>query len=500
MPVVIILAAVGLVNLAICVRRKENWQTPLIIILALAAMLIIDQIKWQLVLIQCGLVSDGTVAVAISVLFKALPLLWLAKILYSLIGDTTTGARAAAKVSLIVLTIVALPPVCLPARAHGRPLEISHVLDHPGQQISQLIKLNARDLKGRDWRSMYLLVDADGVRSLKDLQVNINGFAVKPLYIPGISMVSDFASLKRESGNIFYWEGENEWSCLTNPTAISVDELRQWFMLPLPANVVDSIETAGGALITLRKTDSSPSTIYSELAAANASSVLLPSVVFHSWEKTFYAPESVNSFSDTRCDLRFSPKSDVENAKAREIPNIRLLVAKPNRPQSAACLPLRSWRLSDVSLDQLQVSVVSVRSDLNSSHSSPACLPKCVNDQLLLLVIKGRSKALLGSPSPHIGVQFLCERKAGTTVYSSPWPPLSIAAGQNWSDFQFAVPVSPTQLPGLVRAVRITTTNGDPSRNYIGLVSAPAAFAAKDMTLQVARLSNRPLAEGYSLF
>ncbi len=532
MPIVIMFAAAGIVSLSTCLRYKSY---PLILstIAAITAVLISAQLNFSPLLLKTGIVSNIMWAQTADFTIRLIPVICLACIIAILIGSTTRGYRRAGYVCTGLLLLLLIPAVCLPSRANGRSLETTFILNRPEQVLRQEILLPP------SVGPAYLMLDLDGIKSLNGLTVSINGVEITPRFIPSLAVIATSPMHRHLQGNSFYLEIENLFHCLALPSRISSDDLRQWFLLPLPSSITGYTEeskmetkeseiAAGGSRvqarrsgplkkleIELKKTNFATTTIYGEFAR-NKYDLVIPSISSQSSEKAFCCVESPATFGDPRFDARVkllqtssegqsatdgqiangephdaTGRADSKNgeeslkASVRAVPNIRLL----STPEGNAIGTTESTvKLPDQQVDSARQSMVSI---------SPA-FP--TGAQIMLLRFHGSVKTLQGNPAPHIALQAFSGKDGAITGYDSPWLPSRLLTADSWQQFEFTVPLAVAELPGSVKALNILITDGDPQQQLLRKQHSHSSFAVKDFAVETSPLTSRPLEPGFCIY
>ncbi len=287
MPLVVLLASAALVIFA----RSFATETKLA-----AKLFIAVSCLW---FICRANVAGGTIAVfpslnpnlivAASALIKVAFLLYALDALWRFVYVTKVERILATTLALVV-TVVALPSLCLPLKAHGRWYEqrvkvskknfASQTIDVPPSSVSQ---------PDRMW---FLMVDADGYNQLNALKLMFNGRVLKEPSIPGLSF-ADLSNRYDPVGEGLQKPFEHIYASLASPAGKSLVDLRQWFFIPIARdlviekNIVEAVPSAE---------EEQP-----ELFATYRRDVL-PSVFRSSWDKAFYGSDWERGLSDTRLE------------------------------------------------------------------------------------------------------------------------------------------------------------------------------------------------------
>jgi hypothetical protein len=287
-------------------------------------------------------------------------------------------------------------------------------------------------------------------------------------------------------------EIENLFHSMAIPSGISNDDLRQWFLLPLPNNLMSTskglFDSTKKLQIELKKTNFATTIVYGEFAR-NKYDLMIPSISSQSGEKAFCGVESPTTFGDPRFDTRIKLlelDSDPQlTSTTRAIPNIRLL----STPEANAITSGESHvALPDQQIDSDQRATISIAPQFAG------------NMKLVLLRLHGQMKTLQGAPAPHIGLQAFSGKDGMIATYDSPWSPSKLSVAENWQQFNFMVPLPVSDLPGKVRALNILISDGDPQRQLLRKAHGQSTFAVKDFSMEISPLAFRPLEPGYVIY
>lgn len=485
MPVVIMFAGAGVVSMVTCLRHKSY---PLILstIAAIIAVLISAQVNFSPLLLKTGILSNILLAQSADFTIRLIPIICLACIAIILIRSTTDGYRRAGYICTGLMLILIIPIACLPSRANGRSLETTFILNRPGQILSQEIILPP------SVDPAYLMLDLDGINSLNGLTVAINGIEMQPRFIPSLSVIAITQMHRHSQENSSCLEIENLFHSMAIPSGISNDDLRQWFLLPLPDDIMSTskglLDSTKKLQIELKKTSFATTIVYGEFAR-NKYDLMIPSISSQSSEKAFCGVESPTNFGDPRFDTRIKlleHNSDPQpTSTTRAIPNIRLL----STPEVDAISSGESHiALPDQQIDSDQDATISITPQING------------NMKLVLLRLHGQIKTLQGAPAPHIGLQAFSSKDGVIASYDSPWTPSKLPVAENWQQFNFMVPLPVSDLPGKVRALKILISDGDPQRQLLRKTHGQSTFAVKDFSMEISPLAFRPLEPGYVIY
>ena len=312
---------------------------------------------------------------------------------------------------------------------------------------------------------------------------------------------------------------EIEWvlDSLTKPAGISPSELRQWFLLPIPAGMLQGKQAMK---VQIANAGDQPAQLYGSYAVSG-NAVLMPSVNLHSWEKAFYGVETDEGLSDSRYNMRLksmaatcydndlSTEPGIQSGRY----NIHLLAAPPEdsskRPQIYVLAPERLSQ--DTELLNHPVTVSNL--DMASSQWSlaPQALPAFQPADLWVVRVSGAVRRSEGEGKLGISIKVAGDNPAQT--YISPWA-AATRYGTEWRHFDTSVPVQPGSLPGKPDKLLLGLSTmpihtiahiGDAAKNDGAVDLAHSSVDAqddgathvvtqfKDVSLRIERLPSNPL-------
>jgi hypothetical protein len=385
----------------------------------------------------------------------------------------------------IALMLIALPIAIVPANANGRWYEWKAPIE-PGQPITSRIKLSADDWKTIGNRPLYLLIDADGINTLQDGKLRINGQEAEIAALPNISLLEDFSRLQPSRG-VTMREGEWIWSCMTESVPMRNCDLRQWFLVPLK-----DVARNGDLTVSFRGTKG---TIFGAYATGDKSRHI-PSLNSCSWEKAFYGVENPDGLSDPRYDTKISARTFEDNSGDLSADkglqtggyNIRLLAA-PAATQAAAA-PIfalqEPYQASGDAMVEHRFPDTPV-ADQSFRTFDNYELPGYKPHQLWLVRVHGTAVRRGGAPCT---LSFTLKANGNTPMpYSSPWTP-NITASNEPTKFDFIVPFEPSAVAGL-KNFTLTARAG-------GTEHGVTEFS--DVSMQILPTPVNPIAPGSTIY
>ncbi len=504
MPLVTAFAAAGVFELAQLARFASSRRQ--FCLLATASLLFLCVLKSNFIPVLASMLGPDkvTVCLILSCTFKTLSLLFLTGSLWICI-EKLQGNKKFAKCTAVLLALFVLIPSCLQLRAHGRWQEWQHTLSEPGDKAVETIQLNSALCNELSGRQCYLLVDADGWQSFfKSASIRVNGEQLKSPIIPGISLPDCIFWYADEAGGKVTRHYEQIFAALALGTGISLADIRQWFLLPLPSTAFKQeqlqieIEQSGTTPIKLFGTYPTKSTV-----------LQIPNVYNYSWEKVFYGVENDKGLSDSRIDSAISratcppQRIDLSNESGLQCGNYNIRLLASPAAQSTTNQFLRSIYCSTANRNETLVS------GLESHHTSLKNLPKetstlawQIPEQLWLVRISGRVKAESAGCLPSTGVTIESKDKTGKIhTYNSPWIPVVRDNVNQWVPFDFAFPVNTRAFPGELSSIDIHCHAIDPAIASISPAlprNLDARFA--DLKLEILSMPSLPTAQGYKVY
>lgn len=322
-PGIILLAAAGLVAVANAISSKTKQER-------LSGYLLLGGL-----VAFCALVRVGALLYSGSAFSSANPML----IEGCLLAAKATGLAlfaggvlhfctvhrlpSTARASILILTLVLIPFVALPLRCYGRAAERALPLY---STITRTVLLSESEAEFARNNQCYLAIDADSALNLNNnIAISINNEPVTASVISGIRLTE--SHIRAEAPPNYHYR-ELIFNCLTSAADTDVLHLRQWFYIPVPADV---IEKANGSF-RIQITPTSPEangSIFARFQPAKGN-YKSPSFSLYSFDKTFYGVESDAGLSDPRLDRQVTLASQPAEPKPNQnelIPNIFIVAA-----------------------------------------------------------------------------------------------------------------------------------------------------------------------------
>ncbi len=213
-----------------------------------------------------------------------------------------TGYKKLANIlTTVTAALIIVPLLALPERANGRFGESILTLERRNEAITGAISLSLPAAPAGQQENWYLLLDGEDATILGGkLNLTINGQKISGPLIPAISALDDWHYLKQFSNGRAYLECSWIYDCMTEPSAISNLDLRQWFYIPVSAAFIDQARQRGGLNVSINHVVEEPTKLFG--AALSKNSAIIPSRALYSWEKAFYGVENDSGLTDSRYD------------------------------------------------------------------------------------------------------------------------------------------------------------------------------------------------------
>ncbi len=468
MPFIIMFAAAGLLGL----WRLANNARSAKVAISITAVALFSASR-----VDSAAVMLPQLAITIS---KALIFLALAIALWQS-SNWLDGNKK--KTRALILTMLALlfVPVCLPVRAHGRPSEWQRTITN--DQLKQTIAVSQQELADLQNKNCYLLIDSeDQTRLVNDASISINGQPLSGPFIPSLSFANDLSHVVPTGNNSVAFEQEYIFDCLTSEAETSNANLRQWYLVPVPKEILAGIPiNNGSASIELAiGAKEKPFTVFGSTASRNK--ITIPSLTRYSWEKAFYGVENTHGLTDTRYDERLK----LSNIKTSQTANLFLLsdavVDPANQPQT----------------------LISATKEGNGVEIK---LPSYRQEDLWLVRVTGQtrgdpSKTIAKAPAKaQVSAEIICNNHGKQLIYKSPWCQKLIAADKDWQSFDCAFPIKPSSLPG--KALTLKTHFLPVSDLYTHRNTHPDTIAqaeVRNLTMQLIHFPTMPFEGNYNLY
>lgn len=470
MPVVIAFSAAGLATVAALFSGERSRQIGVKTAGSALALWLLTHANLVQPLMESGTTGSAVAALGVQCLAR---LGILAFLLYSIwVGlEKTSGYRRLARITATICFILAIPLIVLPGRAAGRWYEWQKSLI--GDSVTQTLTLPEQSGK----RQTYLMVDTDGSSSLTSAEISVNGKKLTGPIIPGLALAQDYSSLQHVTNGKVTWEGENIFNFMTKPADTSNSELRQWFLVPIPAEITSAAK--GQLSVKISRKPSASEEIVGIVYGSyhHGKELYIPSATVYSWEKAFYGVENEAGLTDPRLDQSVH----VPLARTAE-PNIRLLM-----PAATA---------SVTQLKVVQIPPLELTAKSPSKPFAIFTMPAYAKDDLWIVRITGAIKSKNSTARPSVTLLADCNTPGNR--YESPWTPNYISTSGSWTDFEMAVPVAPGQLPGGIKQLQGQFLYNVPKWKTDG--SRPDDLVqCRDLKVQIIRLPGNPFARGFSI-
>lgn len=312
-----------------------------------------------------------------------------------------------------------------PAYAHGRANEFAETSTSPS--LYAWLPSNASKQN-----SYYLLLDCKSWNEVSQgVKVKVGDKNIDGPLIPLLPFLQNFDDYKQNSDKSLYLEFEYIFTALARASNISLLDLRQWFIFPLPNELMESRDQANKVKISIEPKNRDQFTTYGALTLPDKPKVI-PSLFRSSWEKAFYGVENVNGFSDSRYEEKlFIEKSQQnKNLHVLEIPNKNI---QPLTPIKRASSSTSDCIMRDLpSYDKSSNWIIIWRGEIEYVGKQAKVRPV----ELTASVIARDDK----------GNEF---------NYVSPWIPSQLTLDPGVNKYEFAFPFKPSSIPVKIDRIEI---------------------------------------------
>ncbi len=527
-PFIALFAGAGLVTVAsaICKSKTENADSNLsssaaiALCSAIGLSMFFARIDWfSTILVPLN--ASPVVAFAVTSAIKALPLIAFFTVLFITASQLKENYRHVKWVS-VALALVTVPLCSLPFHSHGRNNEWT-LSSGSAHVAKQFIPLPAEKLESLKTRDCLIIVDSSNWQGIGNgARLLVNGVELKGAAFPLMPFTQNLSETKSRGATSkveqHYLECEDIYSSLTAAAGGGNLDLRQWFAIPIPAQVIETVirQDEPGLTIELEQKPSSGSELFGIFVDAKDKEVRIPSVARFSWEKAFYAVEEEKGFTDSRYDDRIAISKPTHLRTSGDttdwirIPHIRLLIAPP-----APAL---------VSPEKEEDTTVRVELNVTSSSDANTGQASISAKQLEDAVFKGgtmvasvtakiTSKETEAKNLPvAFSATFQSTDESGRQHrYRSPWVPTSVVTSPGSNTYSFSLPFNKAALPGRLDSITVQCTPGGvasgtdffgvngPTRSRIPSGTLDEKHHLDSLTLNVFSIKSNPIGYGYEV-
>jgi len=314
-----------------------------------------------------------------------------------------------------------------PAYAHGRAFEFVENTSNPNLYTW----LPAGASKAN---SYYLLLDCKNWSEIAHgAKVMVGDKEVSGPLIPLLPFLQNFDDYKTNQDNSMYLEFEYIFTALCRASNISLLDLRQWFVLQIPGDLIESRPESNKLKISIEPRSQNPFTTYGALTFADKPKII-PSLFRSSWEKAFYGVENLNGFSDSRYEERVVVQRFTQNK------NVHLLeiVGKPNTAYGAThqtiCDTANCVATNLPEYDKSKEWIVTWRGEVKCDGSKPKEMPVTITATV-----------------------YSKDKEGHEFSYATPWVPSKLALEPGQNQIEFSFPLKPAGLPGKINRIEVKT-------------------------------------------
>ncbi|HEY9867921.1 MAG TPA: hypothetical protein V6D08_01835, partial [Candidatus Obscuribacterales bacterium] len=458
MPFVLLFSAAGTVGLLTLLCRRASRPYAAAALCAGVVLFVAARAEIIPLVASLFLLSSAEICLVAAILLKTLCVVaWL--LTFWRLSRFLTGDLKVARAVLLWLGAVLFLVTCLPLRAHGRWYEWRCPLEAKGERVTQRIRLPAEALPFQPDAHCYLMIDCDG--ACDGLAVSINGQTLATGLIPGLALQPELKPASAGADGHLRRECEYIFDCLTQAAGISNRNLRQWYLIPIPRELLPPSRKQNYLTVSVTKTAATQTTLFGTYDLAD-NQLHIPSATLCSWEKAFYGVENDAGLTDTRYDARIlrsryageqEQSKDLSPCPGRQSGayNIRLLVARcPAEPVGSGGQTLASFAGPPIRLAATGTASRNIKLDALPCYGPSDCW---------LITVSGEIKSSHADTSAGIDVlaQFQPDRSRRSATYKSVWTPRTLTAAPQWQSFEFTLPLQPGYFPGTLTnlAVRL---------------------------------------------
>ncbi len=408
MPELLIFSGFSLAFLSERIFQMGRRRSALAMTLAIVLVAIISQLNLTLAV---GSLFQSLLKAAIGAGLFVWLCCWLKK-------QTFVEAKWA---SLTTLTMGILFTFCWawPAYAHGRASEFFK--NSTRAELSTWLPAEASKQNG-----YFLLLDcANWSEVSHGVKVRVGDSEITGSLIPLLPFLQNFDDYKKNSDNSLYLEFEYIFTALCRASNISLLDLRQWFVFPIPSEFISNTKESERLKVSIEPL-TEKFTTYGALIGQDKPKVI-PSLFRASWEKAFYGVENLNGFSDSRYEEKVSVHNSQQNVNLQilEIPN-KNVIYKPSLSKLQS--PIKNLPAYDKSSNW----IITWRGEVECDGSKSKELPVTIS-----AFVYGKDDK---------GIEFR---------YESPWVPSCVTLNPGLNKLEFSFPLKPSSLPGKVERIEI---------------------------------------------
>lgn len=515
MPEVILFAAGGISSIASLALMRRGGVAAMTLLIS--AGFLFGFLHMELVPVVATLVGGqhATIGLIIQCVLRAVALLSFALGLWLAIGALTErelgderrriSHASGPRLAVIFLTLILIPMLVLPVNADGRPLEWSVRLN-PGQVVSQKLIVPADFDTELGGRQPYLLIDANGLQGLSQTQIEINGKPIDAPLIPSIAMCDEFARYQDVGPASYMREGEWIFDCLTQSAGMHNADLRQWFMVPIPADI---LKPGAASTVSIRQMSTSGGPKLYGAYPTYGNNIYIPSINSCSWEKAFYGVENEHGLSDPRYDIKIPGQfvepsnKDLSYAPGKQTGRLNIhVLAGPSVPYNDKIATVERFppvppHVAILSSHEFPPSLL--RDSKQAVNLTANALPPSNEKSLWIVRVVGKVRRNTGTATLNIGFKGYTadkNQKGDTVAYASPWG-TDMQIGPEWIRIDVSVPIAPGKLRAPLNKVVATLMIGHAQKDG---VAAEGVSEFKDVRMQIMRLPNNPLQATHKVY
>ncbi|MDX2107796.1 MAG: glycosyltransferase family 39 protein [Candidatus Melainabacteria bacterium] len=314
-----------------------------------------------------------------------------------------------------------------PAYAHGRAYEFVEISSNPKLELYTCLPAGASKQN-----SYYLLLDCKNWSEISQgVSVLVGDKEVSGPLIPLLPFLQNFDDYKINADRSMYLEFEYIFTALCRASNISLLDLRQWFILQIPGDLIESLSGSNKLKISVEPKRKGRITTYGAKTVAGKPKII-PSLFRSSWEKAFYGVENLNGFSDSRYEEKVFPQELTQNN------NLHLLEIRGKSspfygPTHAAICDSPNCTTDNFpEYDKSKEWVITWRGEVECEGYRAKEMPVTITATV-----------------------FSRDEGGNEFAYVSPWTPSQLTLEPGSNKIEFSFPFKPSGMPGRINRIEI---------------------------------------------
>ena len=391
------------------------------------------------------------------------------------------------------LLLALVPFFCMPLRVHGRFWESPISLEHVGQTVTQCINVPPNICNRSSQYQPFLIIDSDGFQNLQNgVEISINGQTLEAPVIPGLSLLDDPLKFEELDAHNLIHKYEYIFTSMDTGCVSDNAELRQWFLVPLPTQLLKP-----DMEIKFTKTTELPTKLFVGYKLGSAA-LRIASLTRYSYEKAFFSPESQGGISDPRFDEALEATGGIRDG-SKETSRAQLLARILVEPSAKNKAPGERYPIVPITIDCLNSSPISKTCDVIKIPF--AKLGRDFSAPYYLLRLKGSVSSSKQDARPGIGVRFRYTQGTNSAqTYESASAPKLMRIGIAAQSFDIALPITLTTTDRSLTEVELSFYSRSLLLSRTNVLDNHADVKFKDLSAQLIPLMQNPLTSKYQIF